>query len=100
MAEKDEYSMARYLDKQTPMMSIPRYFPTQFTPSCRVLQLNSLLLMAEILTEKAKAYATVPSHEDFPRRLSPDRSRQVFEFVRTIIIVPFLMQVMSGLIRD
>ena len=93
-----EYTIARYLDKQTPMMSIPRYFPTHFTPSCKVLQLNPLLLMAEILTEKAKACTTVysrasPSHEDFPRI---DLGR--YSKCRTIVIVPFLMQVMSGLI--
>jgi hypothetical protein len=80
MAEKDEYAMARYLDKQTPMMSIPRYFPTHFTPSCKVLQLNPLLLMAEILTEKAQGlYNCILQSFTFSRRLSPDRSRQVFE---------------------
>ena len=91
-------AMARYLGKQTPMMSISRYFPTHFTPSCKVLQLNPLLLIAEILTEMAKACTTVysrasPSHEDFPRI---DLGR--YSKCRAIVIVPFLMQVMSGLI--
>jgi hypothetical protein len=88
MAEKDEYAMTRCLGEQTLYLGAP-----QFTPSCRVLQLNPLLLMAEILTEKAKSlYNSILQSVTFPQRLSPDLGRywNADHSCRAIIIVPFL----------
>jgi hypothetical protein len=90
MAEKDEYAMTRCLGEQTLYLGT---LPYQFTPSCRVLQLNPLLLMAEILTEKAKSlYNSILQSFTFPQRLSPDLGRysNADHSCRAIIIVPFL----------
>jgi hypothetical protein len=56
MAEKDEYAMARCLDEHALMIS-KQVLPFRVYTEFPRVQLNPLLLMAEILlTEKAKSF--------------------------------------------